>query len=181
MDWSYSFGCDWRFFRPTRTESGVDSESLKRQNLLHITDDDFGVVRDEDGKKRYISHTDIFELFTNLKIRTNTSVESKMLMYELYESTYKIFDHLKPENRKKNPFHSISVHPTEENYKSSELRKAIEDYVLLNIKDITNLSLIEFLNLPREYVKMINEIAVEKSKKVSLELEELKKLKMNIK
>lgn len=148
---------------------------------MHVTDDEFGVITGEDGRKRYISHTDIFELFTNLKIKTNTSVESKMLMYELYESTYKIFDHLNPDNRKKNPLHSISVHPTEENYKSSEIRKAIEDYSLLNIKDITNLSLIEFLSLPREYVKMINEIAADKAKKISLELDELKKLKASIK
>lgn len=69
-------------------------------------------------------------------------------MYDLYETTYGIFDHKKINSKR--PWASVALHENEDIVESSTLTEAIENYHVTGIKEIFGLNINEYLNLPSD-------------------------------
>lgn len=77
---------------------------------------------------------------------------AQIMMSIGYDITTGVYDH------NQNPGEPMAVeaaHPSESYFKESGIYKAMERYERQKIKDVYNLSLIEYLSLPREYIDMM--------------------------
>lgn len=83
---------------------------------------------------------------------THGYVEASILTSSLYETASGIYNHL---DVTYNPLATVAVHPAERYLQSSGLYNAIKKYTERGIKDRYNLSLIEYLELPREIHRML--------------------------
>lgn len=100
-------------------------------------------------------------------------IDANIVLYELYETKYGIYNHLNP--YKKRPMASVALHEAEENTTNSSLYEAIEGYVKLNIKDLTGLTLTEYLDLPTEFCILLANIASKEAQKKSTILGNMEK------
>lgn len=94
-------------------------------------------------------------------------------MHDLYEDRFNIFPHLS--GVKGRPLASVAFHPAENVLKDSMLEEAMRTYVQKGIGEKFKLSLLEFLNLPMDYVGLLLQISDEKGTEAAAELEALKK------
>lgn len=78
-------------------------------------------------------------------------------MKDLYETRFGIFNHAEPSS-KKNPLATVLHHPAEETLLNSALRDTIEEFAVYNLGELFNMSLTEYLQLPRPYVELIRSI-----------------------
>lgn len=101
------------------------------------------------------------------------SIDSRIVLQELYDSQLGIFDHLDPHNKDK-PLASISMHEGEEVNSDSLLEEKIRIYVNKSINTLYGLSLVEFLELPREVIDTLITIAGEEESKKAKILAEMK-------
>lgn len=81
--------------------------------------------------------------------------QARMVMRELYETEFGIYNHL---GQDKNPIASVLHHKCEEVWLNSGVRELIEEFAVYNIGELFNISLVEYLSMPRPYVAMIREI-----------------------
>lgn len=79
-------------------------------------------------------------------------VDATVLKSAIYETASGIFDHTSPEA---NPLSSVAMHPAEKYVESSGMYDSIRKYTERGIKDRYGLSLIEYLELPREFQNML--------------------------
>lgn len=86
-----------------------------------------------------------------------SSSEAQVLLRLAYEIDYGIHDHTVDLG----PLASIKMHETERYYKHSSMYRSITKYRLLRIKDNFNLSILEYLALPRDYQEMLEDITQE--------------------
>lgn len=94
-------------------------------------------------------------------------VDANMLLYDMYEVNYKIFNHIGAS--KKRPLSSVALHEAEDNTLTSNLYEAIDTYQKNGIKEIFGLSLNEYLDLPTEIcIKLLETASQEYSKKSSV-------------
>lgn len=93
-------------------------------------------------------------------------------MQDLYETTYKIWDHLDPRNKRR-PMASVAFHDSEDYNRGSLLEQAIRNYTSKNIGDLTKLNLLQFLDLPMDIVAMIVEICDEQGNKKTKDVKDL--------
>lgn len=94
-------------------------------------------------------------------------VDANMLLYDMYEVNYKIFNHIGAS--KKRPLSSVALHDAEDNTTTSNLYEAIDTYQKNGIKEIFGLSLNEYLDLPTEIcIKLLESASTEYSKKSSV-------------
>lgn len=94
-----------------------------------------------------------------------TGVDARIVLQDMYETTYKVYNHIGAS--KKRPLASVALHESEDNTHTSSLYEAIETYNDKGIKDIFNLSLIEYLNLPADICIKITEVCSRESKKTA--------------
>lgn len=80
-----------------------------------------------------------------------------MVLYDLYESHYKIYNHF--DKSVKRPLAGVALHESEDNAIGTQLYAVIEMFVNKDIATLFNISLIEFLALPSEYCLKLVEIA----------------------
>lgn len=99
-------------------------------------------------------------------------VDVKTVMYDLYETEFGIYDHIHDKSR---PLASVSFHHCEDYNTASLTEEAIRTYIIKDIKNVYGLSLIEFLELPKDIIEMmfiIDEEEKANKKKLMDELEE---------
>lgn len=81
----------------------------------------------------------------------------------MYDTHYGIYDHLvKRPPIKERPLALVAMHECEENGEHSSINEAISDYFDKEINKHFGLSLLEFLDLPREYVIRIRDLVLKK-------------------
>lgn len=86
-------------------------------------------------------------------------IDAQIVLKDLYDTEYGIYNHL---NRsRKRPLASVAMHEAEDINTGSLLEEVLRIYTQKNIKDIFNLSLLEYLDLPRDIIQMLNTIADE--------------------
>lgn len=94
-------------------------------------------------------------------VKKSNSVDGQLIMTAFYEHEYGIFPHLqKNPNR---PLATVALHPSEEIIDDSLLEEAIRSYTKRGIKELYNLSVTEFLDLPVHVVNLLIKIADETS------------------
>lgn len=96
-----------------------------------------------------------------------------MVMYDLYESRYGIFNHLS--GNKKRPLASVAMHSSEDINLDSLLEEAIRTYVKRDIKEIYHLSLVEFLDLPIDVIQVMLDIATEHTREKTNAISDVEK------
>lgn len=101
------------------------------------------------------------------------NVEIKIIMGDLYETEYQIYDHLN--TRKSRPLSSVAYHESEDINKGSLLKEAFSMYISRGIKDIYGLSILEFLELPKDIVELMFLVADEEPAKKAKAIAELEK------
>lgn len=99
------------------------------------------------------------------------SVDGQMVLNDLYETEYGIYDHLS--KRKKRPLASVAMHPSEDINEGSILEETLRMYVLKGIKEVFHLNVLEFLELPADIVQMMFTIADEEQTKKSTTLSQI--------
>jgi hypothetical protein len=90
-----------------------------------------------------------------------------MFMFDLYESNYGIYNHLRPAIQKNKPLASVAMHPGEDFTEGSNLADAVKVYIENNIGDYTKLSLVDFLELTSDVASIIVDQCQEASKRKS--------------
>ncbi len=90
---------------------------------------------------------------------TLTSVESQLLLRELYENHFKIAQHNNPAR----PMSLVAMQPKETIGPYSRMMRLYKRFASLKVGELFHISITEFLELPRERVEMMFEIAEEKS------------------
>lgn len=81
--------------------------------------------------------------------------QARNVMKELYETEFGIYNH---RSKDKNPIASVLHHKSEEVWMNSGVKELIEEFAVYNLGELFNISLIEYLSMPRPYVAMIREI-----------------------
>ncbi len=83
--------------------------------------------------------------------------DAGILLRDLYETRFGIFNHIG--TSKKRPLASVALHDAEEINENSLLYEAMHSFAKREIKDIFNISFLDFISLPMDWCAMITEIA----------------------
>ena len=102
---------------------------------------------------------------TGLKGHYN-SIDAKVLLTAYYEQTFGVFNHFNPELNRTRPLASVALFEEEDINSGSYLEDVIEIYITSKIKEYFGLTLIEYLELPRDQITILIEIS---GKKIALE------------
>lgn len=94
----------------------------------------------------------------------------KSVLYQVYETEYGIHDHLAKTNR---PLSSVAFFDIENSLDGSPLDSIMRTYASKNIKEVFGLSLFEFLEMPRDILELMINIANEEMKKKQPVLDQL--------
>ena len=103
---------------------------------------------------------------------TLTSIESQLLLRELYDKHFAIATHDNPSR----PLSLVALHPKETVGPYSAMRRILKRYADLNIGNIFNISFKDFIDQPRELVEYMFEIAEDKTIQEGRKNDEAKKL-----
>lgn len=104
-----------------------------------------------------------------------SSVDADIILYDLYEINYGIFDHRNASKHK--PLSSVAMHECENTTTDSNLYKVIDAYHSRGVKDVFGLNLVEFLNLPTDVCVKLMEVCSKDSavkNKIFDQLDEIK-------
>ena len=85
-----------------------------------------------------------------------SSTDADIVLYDLYDINYGIFDHRNAGKTK--PLSSVAMHECENNTADSNLYKVIDAYHSRGVKEVFGLSLLEFLNLPGDLCIYVIEV-----------------------
>ena len=91
-------------------------------------------------------------------------------MYQIYETEFGIFNHIQTTNR---PLASVAFMDIENTIDGSPFESISRTYVTKQINKLFGISLLELLNLPRDTVESIINIATEEQKRVQPALDQL--------
>ncbi len=89
-----------------------------------------------------------------------------MLLRDVYETKFGIYNHLEPTASKRRPLGSVAFHEPEEINDNSLLKAVIKRYMDNSVGEYTKLSLLEFMELPSDIVDIVIELCQAKSKAV---------------
>lgn len=85
------------------------------------------------------------------------------MLLTMYDTHYGIYDHLMVRPPiKTRPLALVALHECEENGDTSTVNELITNYLDRDIGKFFGLSLTEFLDLPREYITKLLELALKK-------------------
>lgn len=90
---------------------------------------------------------------------TINSIESQLLLRELYDSHFQITKHDNP----KRPLSLVALHPKETVGIYSRQQRLFRRFAALNVGSLFNISIERFLEQPRELVELMFEIAEDKT------------------
>lgn len=87
-------------------------------------------------------------------------------MYEYYETVYQIHNHLSSNSRDTaKPLASVAMHPCENYTEGSAMYDSLTLYAEMNYKEVWGLSVVDYLNLPAYFARMLREITAEVNEK----------------
>lgn len=110
-------------------------------------------------------------------LRVLGSVETQIITRDSYDLTYGIFDH---ENDLSRPLALVGTQPKEDINEYGALYRVVYQYNTYEISKNWGYTLTEFLELPREFVRLIFRISAENSARSLIPTEtQLKNLKAN--
>lgn len=81
--------------------------------------------------------------------------DAKVVLTDLYEAQFGISNYFDPN---KSVIESVLHQPCEEVWLNSGLRDLVEEFAVYNLGELFNISLTEFLTMPRPHVSMIRSI-----------------------
>lgn len=137
------------FFYPASAEVTEDPQSLRYK--VHVSNPCFG-----EGVNVNNILQDIITSSPKL-----TSIDSQLLLLDIYETGYNIFDH---SNVIDKPLALVALHWSEESSSTSALYERIQQFVDRQVHTKTGLSLDKFLELPRDVCIKILEISAKEQK-----------------
>ena len=105
------------------------------------------------------------------KVRRLNSVDSKIFLQDMYETFYGIYNHLDQNN--KNPLASVMLHSSEDISAGSYLEDSIRLYISRGIKDLYGLNFVEFMNLPRDIIRLLLDISSEEASRKSVAISQI--------
>jgi hypothetical protein len=105
------------------------------------------------------------------KVPRLNSVDAKIFLQDMYETFYGIYNHLDRNN--KNPLATVMLHPSEDISAGSYLEDSIRLYISRGIKDLYGLNFIEFLNLPRDIIRLLLDISSEEASRKSAAISQI--------
>ena len=108
-----------------------------------------------DRSEGYIDPDDIFYEILE-KLPGLESPDAKLIMGALYETRYKIHDHTRRVTKKR-PLATVAFHPAEEINKRSGIQLRFRRYLTGGLRELTGLSLLEWLSLPPDLFRMLEE------------------------
>jgi|JFJP01.1.fsa_nt_gi hypothetical protein len=85
-----------------------------------------------------------------------SSTDLKSVLQQAYETEYSIYNHTSGDNK---PLASIAFFDIENSIDGTPLESITRTYISKNLGELYRMSLIEFLELPRDIVEMLIEIA----------------------
>ena len=88
-----------------------------------------------------------------------TSDQAQVLLMMVYDVSFGIHNHDSPAST--NPLNTVAMHEAEDYSRLSGLYRAIERYERQSVATRYNLSLAEYLELPREMINMMTELFIE--------------------
>lgn len=86
-------------------------------------------------------------------------ITSEISLRYLYDKTYRIHDH-ESRNSIDDPLSLFALHPKENWLEGGSVYRLIRTYSRYSIKDIANISLLEFLELPRHIVSLLCDMSL---------------------
>lgn len=98
-------------------------------------------------------------------------VDYKVVLSDIYESKYGIYNHIGASNRR--PLSSVAFHSSENINNGSLLEARMRMYVHKKIRSIFGLSFDEFLDKPRDVMEMLLKIADEENSRMAHNNEEI--------
>lgn len=137
---------------------------------MHVGHPKFGIQTDQQGALLIDPDTFIFGSLRNLP--QLDSVNGQIVMRDLYETTYGIYDHTRKD---RHPFSSVLFNEVEDGSIGSLLEADMESYKKHRIGDIFHLNLLEFLNLPSPVAEMLIRSASKETGKKNDQLGELER------
>ncbi len=126
-----------------------------------MVDSDFGL---DGGAKQFI-----LEMIPKLA-RLN-SVDSSIVLNELYESRYGIYPHNTPSDNRLLP--GVAMNLSEDINKGSLLEDAVKSFVFRNIKDTFGLDILDYLNLPMDVCEILTDVSIEALKSKNSQMENI--------
>lgn len=100
-------------------------------------------------------------------------IDARIVLRDLYEATYGIY---RPVSKAiKRPLSSVAFHDAEMVNVDSLLEDSIRTYASRNVKDHFGLSLVEFMELPRDIAQMLLRIGDEINSKKSSVVSDIEK------
>lgn len=99
------------------------------------------------------------------KLEKLNDIDARVVLSDIYESKFGIYNHLNKSSSKINPLASVSFFEAEETLSNSLLSDAIRSYLSNGIKELYDINLLEYLELPFGYSKLFLEIASEENNK----------------
>ena len=140
----------------------MDSENPK-QDLNHICNINFG---------KNIDFELVFRTIINKIPKGLSYVDKQILLSDLYDTYLGIFNHL--DKTKIKPLASVEVHRNEDISRNNYLEKSIRVYKE-KIRDVYNLSLLEYFSLPSSLIPLLVKISNEELNKKGSELDDIQK------
>lgn len=90
---------------------------------------------------------------------------AKIVMREIYERSYGIHDH---SNARLSPLHLVRMHTKENVSEFSPMYNKIRRFIRMDVGSHVKMSMVDFFNMPTEYVELVfREIAEINAKKLS--------------
>lgn len=96
------------------------------------------------------------------------SVDARQVLQDLYEVAYGICDHMRVS--KKRPLAGVGYHESEDPSYGSGLEESMETYIKYDIKEIYNISYIEYMNLPVDITAVMRKVASKEGERRSKSL-----------
>lgn len=96
------------------------------------------------------------------------SVDATLVLRDMYDTKYGLYDHASAGNAR--PLASVEMRPSIDATHTELLETAVKSYVSNNIRTTYGLSLLEFLDLPQEVIKVLLKVVGEKTVKATAEL-----------
>jgi hypothetical protein len=101
------------------------------------------------------------------------SIDGQLVMKDLYETEYGIYDHLS--GSKNRPLASVAMHDMEDINDGSLLEEAANKYISKGIYDAFHLTLLEFLELPIDVIELLFSICDSEQSKKSKAISDISK------
>ena len=104
-------------------------------------------------------------------IKPNASVaDLRNTMYQIYETEFGVFDHINIKNR---PLASVAFMDIEDTLDGSPMDSITRTYATKGMNKLFGISLLELINLPRDIVELLINVATEEQKKVQPALDQI--------